>query len=199
MAQAQSFLVAGFESTALLMTFTLFEMTQHPEMQDKVREEILENVKLHGGLTYDALKNMKYLEGAIKEVQRLYPIVPYLLRVCTKEYELADGYVIKQGDSLAVPISAVHMDPYNFPEPKEFRPERFLEPIEQGTFLPFGEGPRICIAMRYTIMLMKYGVAKVLMHYKVKLSENTKVPLEFNNRFFSAFPSKKIFLKIEKI
>lgn len=199
LAQAQSFMVAGFETTAILLAFTLFELTQNPEMQEKVREEIFEQTKHHGGFTYEALKNMKYLEATIKETQRLYPMVAYLFRACTKDYELPDGYVIKKGDHIAIPVSAVHLDPNNYPDPKVYRPERFLEPIKQGIYLPFGEGPRICIAMRYAIMVMKYGLAKFLMHYRAKLSEKTKVPLQYNYRFFTPVPSNKIMLKIEKI
>ena len=66
MAQAHSFLTAGFEATALLLTYTMLEISQHSDIQETIRKEILEQVKVHGGLNYDALKNMKYLEQTIK-------------------------------------------------------------------------------------------------------------------------------------
>lgn len=74
--------------------------------------------------------------------------MPYLFRVCTKTYKLPNGYEIKKGEKVLIPVAAVHMDPNNYENPKVYDPSRFLQPIKQGIFLPFGEGPRICIGMK---------------------------------------------------
>lgn len=66
MAQALGFMVAGFSGTTFIMAFTVFELTQHLDIQQKVREEILEQVNTHGGFSYDSLKNMKLLDLCIK-------------------------------------------------------------------------------------------------------------------------------------
>lgn len=182
MAQAQSFLIAGFEATALLLTYAMLEICQNPEIQDALRKEVLEQVKLNGGLTYEALRNMKYLEQVCKETQRIYPLIPFLTRVCTKPYTLPNGFTIEKGEYVYIPVAAIHMDPTIYPDPKSFKPERFAEQPKPGTFLPFGEGPRMCIAMRYAMLVVKYGLALILLNYRAKLSPSTKLPVKFLNR-----------------
>ncbi|XP_014291138.1 probable cytochrome P450 6d5 [Halyomorpha halys] len=199
MAQAISFLAGGFDSTALLLAYAMLEISQKSEIQDALREEIMEKVKLNGGLTYEALRNMKYLEQTIKETQRFYPLMPFLPRVCTKSYTLPNGFTIEKGEYVYIPMSAIHMDPTFYPEPKSFKPERFTEPPKPGTFLPFGEGPRMCIAMRYAMLVVKYGLALIFLNYRTKLSPSTKLPVLFLNRAFGNLPDQKILLNIEKI
>nr|XP_024216480.1 probable cytochrome P450 6d5 isoform X1 [Halyomorpha halys] len=199
MAQAHSFLIAGFEATALLLVYAMLEICQKPEIQDDLRKEVMEQVKLNGGLTYDALRNMKHLEQTVKETQRIYPLIPFLLRVCTKPYTLPNGYTIKKGESVYIPVAAIHQDPTFYPDPKSFKPERFAEQPKPGTFLPFGEGPRMCIAMRYAMLVVKYGLALFLLNYRAKLSPSTKLPVKFMNRAFGNIPSEKILFNIEKI
>nr|XP_024216478.1 probable cytochrome P450 6d5 isoform X1 [Halyomorpha halys] len=199
MAQAQSFLVAGFEMTALLLTYAMLEICQKPEIQDALRKEVMEQVKLNNGLTYEALKNMKNLEQTVKETQRIYPLTPYLTRICTNPYTLPNGFTIDKGEYVAIPVAAIHKDPAFYPDPKSFKPERFSEPPKPGTFLPFGEGPRMCIAMRYGMLLVKYGLALFLLNYKAKLSSSTKPPFKFVNRISGIIPNKKILFNIEKI
>ncbi|CAH1395592.1 unnamed protein product [Nezara viridula] len=198
MAQAQSFLIAGFEATALLLTYAMLEICQKPEIQDALRKEVLEQVKLNGGLTYEALRNMKYLEQAIKETQRIYPLIPFLTRVCTKSYTLSNGFTIEKGEYIYIPAAAIHMDPTFYPDPKTFKPERFAEQPKPGTFLPFGEGPRMCIAMRYAMLVVKYGLALFLLNYRAKLSPSTKLPVQFLNRAFGNIPTEKILFNVEK-
>nr|XP_024216476.1 cytochrome P450 6k1-like [Halyomorpha halys] len=143
LAQAQSFLLAGFESTALLLAYAMLEICQKPQLQDTLRKEIVEQVKLNGGLTYEALRNLKLLEQAVK---------------------------------------AIHLDPTFYPDPKSFKPERFAEQPKPGTFLPFGEGLRMCIAMMYAMLVVKFGLALFLLNYRAKLSPSTSYPVKFNNR-----------------
>ncbi|XP_066906829.1 probable cytochrome P450 6a17 isoform X1 [Halyomorpha halys] len=199
LAQAQSFLVGGFDSPSLLLAFAILEICKKSEIQDALREEIMEQVKLNGGLTYGALKNMKFLEQIIKETHRFYPLLPFLTRVCTKSYTLSNGFTIKKGEYVHIPVSAIQMDPTFYPEPKSFKPERFAKPPKPGTFLPFGGGPRMCIAMRYAILVVKYGLALFFLNYRAKLSPSTKLPVHFVNRAFVNIPNQKIFLNIEKI
>lgn len=66
MAQAHALLTAGFESTSLLLTYSMVELSKNTDIQDIARKEIMLQVKLNGSLTYDALKNMKYLDQVIK-------------------------------------------------------------------------------------------------------------------------------------
>ncbi|CAH1395588.1 unnamed protein product [Nezara viridula] len=199
MAQAQSFLIAGFEATALLLTYAMLEISQKPEIEDALRKEVMEQVKLTAGLTYEAVRNMKYLEQTVKETQRFYPLTPFLARVCTKPYTLPNGFTIEKGEYIGIPVAAIHKDPNYFPDPNSFKPERFAEQPKPGTFLPFGEGPRMCIAMRYAMLVVKYGLALFLLNYRVKISPLSKPPYKLLNRAFGLVPGEKILFNIEKI
>jgi len=84
------------------------------------------------------------------ETFRLHPPVPVLNRVCTQKYTIADSNItLNVGDKLIIPIYSLHRDPKYYSDPEIFDPERFTEENVSsrlhGTFLPFGDGPRICI------------------------------------------------------
>jgi cytochrome P450 len=90
----------------------------------------------------------------ITETLRKYPIVPYLDRMCISDHELpvsSDGtkVTIPGQTGVYIPVYAIHHDPQYYPEPETFDPERFTEENinnrPQFTYLPFGEGPRVCL------------------------------------------------------
>lgn len=84
------------------------------------------------------------------ETFRIHPTVPNLFRVCTKKYTVPNSQLtLNVGDKLLIPAYSIHHDPKYYPNPEVFDPERFTEENKasrpHGTFLPFGDGPRICI------------------------------------------------------
>jgi cytochrome P450 family 6 len=86
----------------------------------------------------------------VSETLRKYPPVPILNRECTKEYKIpGTDIVLEKGIAVVIPIMGMLCDPQYFPDPEEFDPERFSEEAKSRrhryTYLPFGEGPRICI------------------------------------------------------
>ncbi|KAK9496566.1 hypothetical protein O3M35_013155 [Rhynocoris fuscipes] len=198
---AFTFLNAGFEATAANSLLTIYELSKNKEIQDKARQEILKYVEEAGGkLTYEALRKMTYLEQCVKETLRKYPPVPGLMRVCNKEYTLPNGYKIPVGQTVMIPVAAVHKDPQIYPEPEEFRPERFDpdQKIPSCAFLPFGNGPRICIAMRFALLEIKHCTAKLLMNHEFKLSPNTK-PFTISKKSFFMTPATPLLFNIKKI
>ncbi|KAK9501862.1 hypothetical protein O3M35_012512 [Rhynocoris fuscipes] len=199
--QAFAFLVSGFETIAIALTYCLYELAKHPKIMAKVRDEIKQHAKDDESLTYDAVRDMTYLEQCVKEGQRKYPQVPFLFRICTKEYALPNGFIIPKGQTLMVPVKAVHYNPEIYPEPNEFQPERF-DPdrvIPSCAFLPFGNGPRMCIAMRFVMMEMKYALAKLLLNYEFKVSPKTVEPLTFDPKSFVLMPKQNVYLTVSKI
>lgn len=74
------------------------------------------------------------------------------MRICTKDYTLADGYILKKGDPLYIPVASIHKDPSYFPEPESFKPERFEDTQQPSAFLAFGAGPRMCIGLLILII-----------------------------------------------
>lgn len=84
----------------------------------------------------------------VSETLRLYPVAPMLFRVCTEPYKVPDSsLVIEKGTRVIIPVLSIQTDPDNYESPEVFDPDRFLDNNfkPSGKFLPFGDGPRICI------------------------------------------------------
>lgn len=149
--QAFSFVVAGEDATATTCALVLYELAKSPEVQKKVIQEIDDVIKMHNNeLTYEAIGDMKYLDMTLMETLRKHPVAGALTRITVKDYTFSDiGVTIPKNTSVMIPIMGFHNDPQYFPEPEEFRPERFTKEENSKrhplAFLPFGEGPRGCI------------------------------------------------------
>ncbi|KAF2894453.1 hypothetical protein ILUMI_11715, partial [Ignelater luminosus] len=204
-AQVFVFFAAGYETSSTTMTFCLFELTQNLDMQKKVRDEINEVLKKHNGeITYDSLMEMKYMGQVIDETLRKYPPVTFLNRKCIKDYKLPDSDIeISNGTLVVIPVLGLHRDPEYYPDPETFNPERFSEDnkssIKPYTYLPFGEGPRTCIGLRFGIMQTKMGLTILLKNYKFTLNEKTKVPLRMDPLAFVYTVEGDIWLNVETI
>jgi cytochrome P450 family 6 len=150
-AQSFVFFIAGFETSSTTMTFALYEFSKHPELQDKVREEVNTVLAKHEGkITYDAIQEMKYMDQVINETLRKYPAVPLLTRKCVRDYKIpGEDLVIEKGTTILISILGIHYDKEYYSDPEKFDPERFTEENKKSrhhyAHLPFGEGPRMCI------------------------------------------------------
>lgn len=108
-----------------------------------------------------------------------------LNRVCTKDIVLPTTSLhMSKGVDVVIPVLAIHRDPEIYPDPEKFDPERFTEANIASrhpyTYLPFGEGPRVCIGMRFAYAQTKVGLISILSKYRVRLGPKTSVPLEFD-------------------
>ncbi|XP_076684084.1 putative cytochrome P450 6a14 [Andrena cerasifolii] len=185
-AQAYVFYLAGFETSSTTATFCLYELAKHKDVQDKVRNEIQAVIEEHGDLTYNAVNDMTYLHKVISETMRKYPAIVLLNRICTKETKLENtNFSIPSGTQIVIPVYGIHRDPNIYPEPKKFDPERFSEENIKTRhpygYLPFGEGPRICIGLRFGLIQTKIAVISALLKNTVKLAPNTPTELEFES------------------
>lgn len=182
-AQAFIFFLAGFETSSTTMSFCLYEMSVNQDIQERVREEIDAVLREHGGnITYEAIQQMEYLDKVVAETLRKYPPLPYLSRVCTKTYHVPESdVVVEEGTQVLIPVLALHHDPKYYPDPERFDPERFSDEEKakrhQYVYLPFGEGPRICIGNRFGLMQTKVGLVSLLAKYEFTLTKKTPVPL----------------------
>ncbi|PSN34612.1 hypothetical protein C0J52_20551 [Blattella germanica] len=201
-AQAFVFFLAGFETSSTTMTFCLYELALNPDIQDRLRAEIDSTMEENGGqLTYDSVMEMEYLEKVVSETLRKHSPAQMMVRECTKDVKLrGTNLVVEKGTQVIVPILSLHHDPKYFPEPERFDPERFNEEEKKKRpnfcYLPFGEGPRICIGMRFGLMQTKVGLCSILSDYEVKVSEKTQIPLEFDPKAFVLSPMGGMWLKI---
>lgn len=148
-AQAFVFFIAAFETTSSTMSLCLYELSKNQSLQRKVQTEIDEALKSND-FNYDLMTQLKYLECCFDETLRKYPPAPFLIRECTKRYQM-DDLVIEEGTPIIISSFGLHRDSAIYEDPLLFKPERFLESsngggVSSGLFyIPFGDGPRICI------------------------------------------------------
>ncbi|EFA12632.1 cytochrome P450 6a2 [Tribolium castaneum] len=204
-AQSFVFFIAGFETSSTTMAFVLYELSRRPDLQQKLRDEINTVLsRYEGSITYEATQEMKYMDQVINEALRMYPPVPMLGRKCVKDYKIPDqDVIIEKGTSILIPVLGIHYDQEYYPDPKTFDPERFNEENRKArhhyAHLPFGEGPRICIGMRFGLMQTKVGLATLLKNYKFKVGERTQEPLKFKVASFVLAAEGEIWLDAEKL
>ncbi|XP_015181295.1 PREDICTED: probable cytochrome P450 6a14 [Polistes dominula] len=183
-AQAFVYFLAGFETTSSTVTFCLYELAMNPEIQKKTQEEIDRVLEKHGGISYNAISEMTYLHMVVSETLRKYPPLPFLNRIALKDIELPDSnVVVPKGTPVIIPLLGLHNDPEFYPEPEKFIPERFTEENirtrHQYTYLPFGEGPRICIGMRFALVQTKVVLTNALQKFTYSPGPKTPKKIKF--------------------
>ncbi|XP_077285309.1 putative cytochrome P450 6a14 [Arctopsyche grandis] len=202
-AQAFIFFAAGFETSSMIMSTTLHELAMNPDIQERLFQEIESAVaKNDGKLTYDGIVEMEYLDMVISETMRKYPVLRYIPRTCTATNKLPDtDLVLEKGTNIAIPVIALHYDPKYFPDPDKFDPERFTAEAKRErhpmVYLPFGEGPRNCIGLRFGKMQSKIGLISMLRNYIFEPIENTK-KINFKPWNFVSTPTDNLILYVRK-
>ncbi|XP_077878338.1 cytochrome P450 3A9 isoform X2 [Ictidomys tridecemlineatus] len=196
-AQSIIFIFAGYESTSSVLSFILYELATHPDAQTKLQQEIDAALPNKAPATYDTVLQMEYLDLVVNETLRLYPIAGRLQRVCKKDIEI-NGVPIRKGTVVMIPSFVLHRDPQHWPEPEEFCPERFSkqnkDSIDPYMYMPFGNGPRNCIGMRFALMKMKLALVKVMQNFSFQPCKETQIPLKLANHGLLK-PEKPIILK----
>ncbi|EEB90477.1 hypothetical protein MPER_11312, partial [Moniliophthora perniciosa FA553] len=177
LAQVPTFLVAGHETTSTATTWALYLLTQHPEVQSKLREELLSVSTSEP--TMDELNALPYLDKFVREVLRLYPPVPATTRVAVKDdiIPLGDGYIgkdgkmkdhvrVKKGQTILINIQAINRSKKIWGEDAhEFKPDRWDNlpstvtasgvPGVWSHMLTFLGGARSCIGWRFSLVEMR--------------------------------------------
>nr|XP_050868700.1 cytochrome P450 6a2-like [Vespula vulgaris] len=186
-AHALSFFVDGYETSSATLSFICFELSVHCDIQEKLRKEIGDVLAKHQGeITYDSLKEMTYLEQVISESQRLNTLLDIMGKICTNNIELKgnDGLTctVETGTKIFIPTRSLQRDPKYWSNPEAFDPDRWTEERKFATtkysFLPFGEGPRICVGLRMALLQIKAAIATLLMKYRVERNPRTSYPVK---------------------
>lgn len=204
-AQCFVFFVAGFETSSTTMNFCLYELAMNPDIQDRLREDIEKAIADNDGkLTYEIVMGLQYLDNVVNETLRKYPPVESLNRVPLTDYTVAGtDHVIPARTMCVIPVYALHHDPELYPEPDRFDPDRFLPEVAATrhaySYLPFGEGPRICIGLRFGIMQTKIGLITLLRSFRFAPTACTPNPLVFDPKSFVLSPIGGNHLRIDKI
>jgi cytochrome P450 family 6 len=204
-AQAFLFFIAGFETSGSTMTYALYELAKHPEVQERLRKEINDVLEKHNNeITYEATNEMPYLDQVIDEALRKYPAVDNLLRKAERDY-LVPGtkHVIEKGTQVFIPVFGLHRDPEIYPNPDKFDPERFTAENKGKrhpfAYLPFGEGPRVCIGLRFGVMQTRLGLISVVRNFHILQSADTPQTITFSTTTPVLSPDKPIMLKLKPL
>ena len=144
-------LVAGHETTATGLAWTFELLLRNPHVLEKLQGRLAEG-------------DTTYLDAVVKESLRARPVIPGIGRVVQKEPFRLAGYDIPPGIEINPSIAGLHRRARSYPEPREFRPERFLEPDPPDTYtwIPFGGGVRRCLGASFALTEMRVVVRRVL-------------------------------------
>nr|UZE89951.1 cytochrome P450 CYP9GN2 [Chrysoperla zastrowi sillemi] len=184
-AQGFIFFFAGYGNVAVILSFAAYELAVHPEIQKRLQDEISHVLNENNGqLDYDAIKKMKYLDMVLSETLRKWPPLPIIDRECTKAYQIkSDDLTIDlaPGMGVQIPIAGFHYDPKYYPNPEKFDPERFSDENKANmnpyVYMPFGLGPRVCVAVRFVMIETKIFLIHLLRQFDVVVTEKTPIPM----------------------
>ncbi|XP_065220166.1 cytochrome P450 4C1-like [Planococcus citri] len=169
--EVDTFMFEGQDTTSVAITWALFMIACHEDVQEKLHEEIQQ---VFGDsdreATYQDVQQLTYLEMVIKESLRLYPSVPYFSRLLTTDLKI-DDYVIPRTTNVAVVPYLVHRNPEIYPDPEKFIPERFLPHLSKQrhpyAYIPFSAGFRNCIGQKFANLEEKVVISTVLRKFKL--------------------------------
>jgi len=172
--QAGTLFVAGHETTASALTWTLFLLSQHPRVLTDLLDEI--NGALRGEAPrVERLGELPLLERVIKESMRLLPPFIWQLRISSVPFDLGP-YHLPPKTTVALSSIITHRIPDLYPQPNKFLPERWLgidpSPYE---YLPFSAGPRMCLGAAFAMLEIKLVLPIILQRYRLTLPPKTRV------------------------
>lgn len=127
-----------------------------------------------------------------------------LNRVCCLDYKVPNTDVtIEAGTKVFISNFGIHRDPEYYPKPELFDPERFSDENKANrpsfTWLPFGEGPRICIGLRFGLMQAKTGLATLLKNYRILPAKGEDYVIRFDPKSFILTKKGNVMLRAEKL
>ncbi len=169
--------VAGHETTAVALSWTWYLLSQHPEVEAKLLDEL--NTVLNGRTpTVDDLHQLQYTDRVVTESMRLYPPFWALGREVVEECEIG-GYRIPAGANILMAQWVVHRDPRFFDDPLTFNPDRWADGlahrIHRFAYFPFGGGQRLCLGKEFATMEATLVLATMAQQFKLELAPNFTV------------------------
>ncbi|XP_022915412.2 probable cytochrome P450 6g2 [Onthophagus taurus] len=192
MTQVGGVYIDGFGTNSSALNFMVYELAKNEDVQQNLRQEIKKYLNdCNGVITFEGVQSLEYLNAVIHESLRKYPPFPQLTKVCTQEYTFpksttkSSEFKSEIGLPIVIPVYALQNDEKYFPEPDVFKPERFLpenkEKIIKYTYMPFGDGPRICIGQKFALLQSKIALLKLVSNFNMKLNyDKTKMPVELD-------------------
>jgi cytochrome P450 len=171
--ELMTLLVAGHETTATALTWALYWIHKLPSVRDKLLQEL---DSLGDQPDPSAIFRLPYLNAVCSETLRIYPVGMLTFPRVVKTPVLLLEHQLEPGTILVGCIYLTHQREDIYPQPKQFKPERFLErQFSPYEYLPFGGGSRRCIGMAFALFEMKIVLAKILSRFELTLADNHPV------------------------
>ena len=167
--QVSMLFLAGHETTASSLTWTLYCLSLDQDAQQKAYNEII-SINKDGKFSINDIKDMKYLTNIFKEALRLYPPVGFFARQSKGEAKIRDK-VLQKGSGVVVAPWLIHRHDDFWDAPHEFRPDRHNENIPKEKYMPFGLGERICIGQGFAMQEAIIILANILREFKLELKD----------------------------
>ena len=169
--EAITLFAAGHETSSNALTWTLFLLSQHPRVLQRLQQEV-DQVLGDRTPTFDDLPKLKYTLQVLKEAMRLYPPAYAVGREAIAD-DVILGHRVPARSVLFIAIAAVHRNPKWYQRPGDFYPEHFLPEAEKErpslAYLPFGAGPRMCIGNHFALMEMQLLLAMMVRRFNFHL------------------------------
>ncbi|XP_073830368.1 probable cytochrome P450 28c1 [Musca autumnalis] len=204
-----TFLIDGLDTTATVISHCLLMLALEPTCQNTLFEEIQRSSENEAEISFNKLNEMPYLDACIHESLRIYPPGLWATKCCSKSYQLKnkDGNILtlQKGDSIIIPIYALHHDSKYYPEPYKFKPERFLQENggvkhyrDHGVFLGFGDGPRTCLGMRFALFQSKAAITSLIRRFHININPRTQREFKLDPKNFLALHNGGVWLDFEE-
>uniref|UniRef100_A0A8C5QDC1 Uncharacterized protein n=1 Tax=Leptobrachium leishanense TaxID=445787 RepID=A0A8C5QDC1_9ANUR len=197
-AEVDTFMFEGHDTTASGISWIFYCMAQHPEHQQKCREEIREVLGKRDSLEWEDLSKIPYTTMCIKESLRLYPPVPSVARELAKPITFHDGRCLPAGCIVSLNIYCMHRNPKVWKDPEVFDPHRFSAENSADrhshAYVPFSAGPRNCIGQNFAMNELKVAVALALKRFVV-LPDPSKPPLKLPQLILRSKNGIHVYLK----
>lgn len=178
--EAITLFLAGQETMANTLTWTWYLLSQNPEAERKLQEEI-DTVLAGRAPSVEDLGRLPYTHNVFKETLRLYPAAWALARRAINDYQVG-GYIVPSGTDIFMSQFVVQRDPRYYPDPLKYDPNRWGADEESSlpkfAYFPFGGGPRRCIGEPFAWMEGVLITAAIASHWKMRLAPNHKVALD---------------------
>lgn len=175
--QVAGVIFAGHETTALAMTYALHQIGSRPDVADRFYAEIDAALDSDGPLSVADLERLPYTSQIIDETLRCYPPVHGIPRITTASVELG-GHTLSAGEQLLLSPWSIHHDPRFYDDPFDFDPGRWTDtsPRDRGfEFIPFGQGPRICIGRHFARLELQVALATIGRRYRLEATGDLEV------------------------
>ncbi|MDX2214817.1 MAG: cytochrome P450 [Oculatellaceae cyanobacterium bins.114] len=169
--EVATLMLAGHETTANALSWTWMLLSQHPKVRQKLQTELTE-VLGDRPPTIEDLPRLQYTNQVVKESMRLYPPVSIFGREVAKDTRIGD-YEVASGTVIMISQWVMHRSPKYFDDPDLFKPERWENDLERslprGVYIPFGDGPRICIGKGFALMEAVLILAAIAQKYQIEV------------------------------